>query len=214
MEIFLILQHLPTYYTSPGVYDITLTYTTSGGCVDSVKKIKGIVVGPKPAANYIADPLDACAFKEINFTDKTSGNPDKWVWFFGDGGSAVNQNPSHLYNDTGYFSVTLIAINNGCADTITNINQVHIHPPVARFSFMKTCTVPRQAIFNDQSIGADYWLWDFGDGTTSTEQNPTHDYPNPGTIYSFINRYQPGQRMFGNKKHIQLESSGSCRILM
>ena len=94
----------PTHtYTLPGTYDVTLTYTTAGGCVDSVKKVKGIVVGSKPAANYVADPLEACAYKEINFTDKTTGNPDQWVWFFGDGGSAVNQNPSHLYNDTGYF---------------------------------------------------------------------------------------------------------------
>jgi len=167
----------PTHiYTTPGAYNITLTYTTADGCVDSVKKMNGILVGAKPTANYSADPLDVCAYQKINFTDKSGGNPDHWVWFFGDGGSAVNQYPSHLYNDTGYFSVTLIAINNGCADTITNKNQVHIHPPVARFSFTKTCTNPRQAIFKDHSIGADYWLWDFGDGTTSTEQNPTHTY--------------------------------------
>ena len=125
--------------------------------------------------------MDVCAYQKINFTDKSGGNPDHWIWFFGDGGSAINQYPSHLYNDTGYFSVTLIAINNGCADTITNHNQVHIHPPVARFSFTKTCANPLQAIFKDNSIGADYWLWDFGDGTTSTEQDPTHDYVKAGS---------------------------------
>lgn len=171
----------PTHvFTTPGAYTITLTYTTAGGCVDSVKKVNGIVVGSKPTANYTADPLDVCAYKKINFTDKSAGNPDQWVWFFGDGGSAVDQNPSHLYNDTGYFSITLIAINNGCADTITHKNQVHIHPPIARFSYVKTCSVPLQAIFTDQSIGADYWLWDFGDGTTSTQQNPVHNYLNAG----------------------------------
>jgi gliding motility-associated-like protein len=172
----------PTHvYTSTGAYTVTLTYTTVDGCVDSVKKVNGIVIGAKPVANYSADPLDVCAYQKINFTDKSAGTPDQWVWFFGDGGSAVNQYPSHLYNDTGYFSVTLIAINNGCADTITNLNQVHIYPPVARFSYAKTCTVPRQAIFTDQSIGADYWLWNFGDGTTSTEQNPTHDFIKAGS---------------------------------
>ncbi len=173
----------PTHvFTSPGAYTVTLTYTTADGCVDSVKKVNGIVVGAKPIAIYTADPLDVCAYQKINFTDKSAGNPDQWIWFFGDGGSAVNQYPSHLYNDTGLFSVTLIAINNGCADTITNLNQVHIHPPVARFSYTKTCTVPRQAIFKDYSIGADYWLWNFGDGTTSTEQNPTHDFVKAGSF--------------------------------
>ena len=172
----------PTHvYTSPGAYNITLTYRTADGCIDSIKKMNGILVGAKPTANYSADPLDVCAYQKINFTDKSVGNPDHWVWFFGDGGSAINQYPSHLYNDTGYFSITLIAINNGCADTITNKNQVHIHPPVARFSFTKTCTVPRQVIFKDYSIGADYWLWNFGDGTTSTEQNPTHDFLKAGS---------------------------------
>ena len=172
----------PTHiYTSPGAYTLTLTYTTTDGCVDSLQKVNGILVGAKPIANYSADPLDVCAYQKINFTDKSAGNPDHWVWFFGDGGSAINQFPSHLYNDTGYFSVTLIAINNGCADTITNHNQVHIHPPVALFSFTKTCTDPMQGIFKDNSIGADYWLWNFGDGTTSTEQNPTHDYLKAGS---------------------------------
>ena len=174
----------PTHiYTSPGFYTITLTYTTVSGCVDSVKKINGIVIGQKPKAAYIADPLETCAFKPVDFKDKSEGEPDQWVWFFGDGASAITQNPSHLYNDTGLFSITLIAINNGCADTLTNKNQVQIHPPVARFTYQKTCTVPREVIFKDQSVGADYWLWDFGDGTTSTEQNPTHVYINPGLYH-------------------------------
>ena len=46
---------------------------------------------------------------------------------------------------------------------------------------MKTCTVPRQVIFTDKSLGADYWHWDFGDGDTSYQKNPVHEYPNPGT---------------------------------
>jgi gliding motility-associated-like protein len=171
----------PTHtFTTPGFYTITLTYTTKSGCIDTVKKTNGIVVGKKPKSTFIADPLETCAFKPINFKDKSEGDPDQWVWFFGDGSSAITQNPSHLYNDTGLFSVTLIAINNGCADTLTNNNMVRIHPPVARFTYKKTCTVPRQVIFKDQSIGADYWLWNFGDSTTSTEQNPTHDFINPG----------------------------------
>ncbi|MGN6803745.1 MAG: PKD domain-containing protein [Ginsengibacter sp.] len=167
----------PTHvFINPGKYTITLICTTADGCVDTVTKVNGIIAGAKPKAAYSADPLDVCAYQKINFSDKSQGNPDQWVWFFGDGGGAINQNPSHLYNDTGYFSITLIAINNGCADTITTHNQVHIHPPVARFIYTKTCTVPREVKFKDNSLGADYWLWNFGDGTTSTEQNPTHAY--------------------------------------
>ncbi|MEO8820487.1 MAG: PKD domain-containing protein, partial [Ginsengibacter sp.] len=171
----------PTHvYTTPGKYNITLTYTTNGGCVDSVQKISGIIIGTKPTSTFIADPLETCAVKPMNFSDKSGGAPDHWIWFFGDGESAVTQNPAHQYSDTGFFSVTLISINNGCADTLTMKNEVHIHPPVALFSYLKTCSVPRQVIFSDKSLGADYWNWNFGDGNTSTTQNPVHDYTTPG----------------------------------
>ncbi|MDP4282827.1 MAG: PKD domain-containing protein [Bacteroidota bacterium] len=171
----------PTYiYNSPGSYTVTLIYTTAGGCTDSVKAINGILVGSKPNSGFSADPRDACAYKSIQFTDSSAGKPDQWLWYFGDGGSSEIQNPKHQYNDTGYFSVTLIAINNGCPDTITFPKEIHINPPVARFIYSKTCTIPLQIIFKDQSIGADTWYWDFGDGTASTEKNPTHNYSSAG----------------------------------
>lgn len=172
----------PTHmYTTPGKYNITLTYTTADGCVDSVLFPNGIIIGSKPESNFTADPLNTCAFNKINFTDQTSGNPDQWVWFFGDGSSSSTQNPSHQYADTGFFNITLIALNNGCPDTLTSKGKIHITPPVARFTYVKTCTVPRQVIFTDKSLGADYWHWDFGDGNTSDQKNPVHKYPNPGT---------------------------------
>ncbi|HEV2830340.1 MAG TPA: PKD domain-containing protein, partial [Hanamia sp.] len=171
----------PTHvYNTPGKYSVTLTYTTAGGCTNSVKVVDGIWVGSKPQASFVAGPLDVCAFQEIHFVDQTTGNPNEWVWFFGDGSSSTTQNPVHQYNDTGYFSVTLIAFNNGCADTITHHDKIHIKPPVALFSFKQTCTVPRQVIFTDQSLGADSWSWDFGDGSTSNEKSPVHDYITPG----------------------------------
>ena len=172
----------PTHvYNKPGKYSVTLTYITEGGCSASVTVPNGIVAGSKPQANYVADQTNICAVEKIHFTDQTVGNPDQWVWFFGDGGSSILQNPVYQYNDTGYFSVTLISINNGCADTLTIPKKVHVNPPVANFSFAKMCTVPRQIVFTDGSIGADYWNWDFGDGATSTKKNPTHSYVMPGS---------------------------------
>jgi gliding motility-associated-like protein len=174
----------PTHiYNSPGGYTVTLTYTTAGGCTDSIKVINGILAGSKPQSNFSADPRNACAYKSIQFTDNSTGNPNQWLWYFGDGGSSEIQNPDHQYNDTGYFPVTLIAINNGCADTISFPNEIHINPPVARFIHANTCANPLQVIFTDKSIGANTWYWDFGDGQTSTVENPTHNYPSAG-IYT------------------------------
>ena len=167
----------PTHtYTIPGAYTVSLFYSTSSGCTDSVKVINGILVGSKPAVNFSAVPRDVCAFMKINFTDLSTGNPNEWLWLFGDGSSSADKNPDHQYSDTGYFSVTLIAINNGCADTLLLPDYIHIKPPVAKFKYTNICSQPGHVVFTDMSIGADTWNWDFGDGTSSTMQNPVHDY--------------------------------------
>ncbi|MEO6135382.1 MAG: PKD domain-containing protein, partial [Ginsengibacter sp.] len=130
----------PTHvYTIPGKYDITLTYTTDGGCVDSVKYISGILAGSKPKANFSATPLNTCAETRIEFTNLSTGGANEFYWSFGDGGSSAFSDPSYRYYDTGYFPVTLIAINNGCGDTLRIPDYIHIKPPVARFSTSQNC---------------------------------------------------------------------------
>ena len=167
----------PTHtYTIPGSYTVSIFYTTSSGCTDTVKVINGILVGSKPVVSLSATPRDVCAFMKVNFTDLSTGNPDKWLWLFGDGAKSVAQNPDHAYSDTGYFSVTLIATSNGCSDTLLLPDYIHIKPPIAKFKYTNVCSQPGHVIFTDASIGADTWSWNFGDGTSSTLQNPVHDY--------------------------------------
>jgi gliding motility-associated-like protein len=167
----------PTHtYTIPGAYTVSLLYSTASGCSDTVKVINGILVGSKPVADFSAAPREMCAFMQADFTDHSTGNPNEWLWLFGDGSGSVGQNPAHQYNDTGYFSVTLIAINNGCADTLLLPKYIHVKPPVAKFTYTNVCSQPGHVVFIDKSIGADTWSWDFGDGTSSIVQNPAHDY--------------------------------------
>src|SRR6185312_8147844 len=111
--------HPAHVYTNEGKYTVTLVYTTAGGCTGTVTVTDAISVGSKPQPEFIADPVNTCAFRQIHFTDQSSGSPDEWLWYFGDGGSSADQNPAHQYSDTGLFDVTLISINKGCADTIT-----------------------------------------------------------------------------------------------
>lgn len=172
----------PTHtYTIPGAYTVSLLYSTSSGCTDSVKVINGILVGSKPAANFSGVPGDVCAFMKVNFTDLSAGNPNAWLWLFGDGSTSTNENPEYQYSDTGYFSVTLIAINDGCADTLLVPDYIHVKPPVAKFTHTNTCTQPGQVVFADLSIGAYTWNWDFGDGGSSSIQNPAHNYTTSGS---------------------------------
>ena len=176
----------PTHTFPVGVYNIRLIIVTASGCRDTVTADKGIVSSVKPTANFIAAPRDVCARFPVHFTDLSTlpaGNITAWLWTFGDGGTSTQQNPTHIYEDTGYFNIRLIVWNEGCADTIEFSNYVHIMPPIAAFSVPYTCSAPLIRHFNDQSIGADEWSWDFGDGNTSTVQNPTHTYAAPG-IYT------------------------------
>ena len=163
-------------FINAGAYTIKLTITSASGCTDTASVVNGILVGIKPMVNFTADPKNVCAEMNVNFTDLTSGNPNEWHWAFGDGGTSSGKNPIHNYGDTGYFSVTLIALNNGCADTLVIPKLVHIKPPIANFTSLNNCVQPGHTIFTDASIGADTWHWDFGDKAISSLENPVHDY--------------------------------------
>lgn len=171
----------PIHIFNTGIYTIRLIITTAGGCSDTMTMTRGIVASTKPTSDFSATPRDACANTPINFTDLSTGNVTNWLWNFGDGGTSTSQNPSHVYQDTGYFDVQLIVWNGGCADTLKLVRYIHINPPIAIFTVTFICGNPRNRIFTDQSIGADTWSWDFGDGTGSTIANPVHLYAAAGT---------------------------------
>lgn len=171
----------PTHTFPVGTYTIRLIITTSGGCKDTATVINGIIASTKPTANFSANPRDVCAFTNVNFTDLSTGNVNRWYWTFGDGGTSTDQNPVHMYEDTGYFTVQLVVWNNGCPDTIRFVNYIHIKPPIADFIAAFNCMDQRIQTFTDRSIGADEWHWDFGDGNTSTLPSPVHTYATTGT---------------------------------
>ena len=101
----------PIHSFGVGIYTIRLIITTAGGCSDTLTMPRGIIASSKPTANFSATPRNACAQMPINFTDLSSGNVTNWLWSFGDGGSSTVPNPSHVYQDTGYFDVQLIVWN-------------------------------------------------------------------------------------------------------
>jgi len=173
---------IPTHtYNSSGSYTVKLIITTAGGCTDTVIAVNGIVVTTIPIANFSATPRNTCAMTLINFSDSSTGNTKHWLWSFGDGSTSTIENPSHIYNDTGFYDVQLIAWNRGCPDTLKLKNYIFINPPIAKFIVTNICDSPYTKIFTDQSIGSDTWSWNFGDGTTSTIQSPEHTYADTGT---------------------------------
>jgi len=172
----------PTHtYTVQGTYTVKLFITTSSGCTDSLVIPNAVRVGTKPVADFSATPIPVCGRQPVFFTD-LSVPADEWLWDFGDGGTSILQNPFYNYNDTGYFTVQLIATNNGCPDTMTKVNYVQVLPPIARFTATADCNNRLRFTFTDQSVAPLTWEWDFGDGSpVVTIQNPVHVFPALGS---------------------------------
>ena len=135
-------------------------------------------------ADFSGSPTSGCVPLIVNFTDQSSGLVTSWQWYFGDGGSSTDQNPSYQYTNPGSYDVTLMVCSTNCCDTITKANYIAVSGvPTADFqSSPASGCAPLTADFTDLSTGnPTSWGWDFGDGGTSFEQNPTYTYENPGT---------------------------------
>lgn len=156
----------PTHiYTQTRGYRVTLVITTVSGCTDTITMKDAVRVGTKPKAAFSASPLEACASTAINFINE-SEDATEYLWQFGDGGSSKDMNPKYEFSDTGRLDVTLIAYRIGCGDTLIKPQYVRIKPPIANFKYsIPNCNQLLEYEFTDQSIDAQSWEWDFGDGS-------------------------------------------------
>ncbi len=175
-------------YSAPGTYDVALTVSGPDGS-DLMTKYSYIVVGDVPAADFsssVAIPDVATAGVPIDFTDLSTGMPTSWLWDFGDGGSSTAQNPSYAYSVGGVYSVSLTATNSCGEDTELKSNLIYVTgsvAPTADFSLDPGAgCAPLEVTFTDLSTGSPTsWAWDFGDGGSSTLQNPVYTYTAAGT---------------------------------
>ena len=138
--------------------------------------------GPQPpVADFVGNPLSGNAPLTVHFTDLSTNNPTSWDWTFGDGGSSQQQNPSHEYTSAANYTVSLQACNSAGCDTETKPNYISVsegQPPVADFLGDPTSgNAPLTVDFTDLSTNdPTSWDWTFGDGGSSQDQNPSHQY--------------------------------------
>ncbi len=169
--------------TNYGGYDVTLLLEDVNGCTTSTTK-PNFVQASGVVAKFIPDGPGACKNKTVSFTDQSilSVAPiTQWNWDFGDGNQQTYTAPpfSHLYNQTGSYTVTLTVKDNaGCMDTYSLNGAVLITDPVAAFQGDTVfCPLaPAQFIDTSSGLGLMY-NWSFSDGGSSTLQNPTHNFP-------------------------------------
>jgi len=165
-------------YTAPGRYTVSLEVTRSiDNSHGSVQH--ELFVGYELFAEFSWDPLDPMPGDNVSFTDQSTGTPDSWSWDFGDGSSSDIQQPHHVFEEPGPHTVVLSIerSSDGTATQVTHTIQVR-EPLFAEFSWDPLDPMPGDNVsFTDQSTGTpDSWSWDFGDGSSSNEQNPFHSF--------------------------------------
>lgn len=175
----------PTFAVNDiGVFDVQLTVTNTLGCSDTQVFPGAVSVGSIPTLAFSATPTESCVETPISFTDLSSSTVDFWYWDFGDGNDSDQTNPTHFYMDTGYYDVNLIASYNGCVNSITYTDYIHITAPVAKYNVIDFCDNTFQRKFKNNAVGADSIFWDFGvpgiDTDTSMQTNPEFVYPDTG----------------------------------
>jgi PKD repeat protein len=169
-------------FTRGGVYNVTLTAQNMAGFSTATKQVKVKVL---PVASFVANPPSGIGPLTVQFTDTSTGVPTTWSWNFGDGNTSSDRYPVNTYATPGVYTVSLKVTNNAGSDQTTQPNCITVRVPL-RASFNYTTSnsaniAPLMVSFMDTSPDhPTTWEWEFGDGSTSYEQNPVHVYLNPG----------------------------------
>jgi PKD repeat protein len=180
-------QQNPTYqYRNVGTYTVSLTVSNTGGSNTKIQSALITVRAPTspPTAAFSVSVTSGIAPLTVSFTDQSTGGPTSWSWSFGDGGTSSQQNPTYQYQNPGTYTVSLTVSNAVGSNTKTESALITVNPGafVSFYGTPLSGVAPLTVSFVDQSGSSPTaWLWDFGDGSTSTLQNPTHIYTSPGT---------------------------------
>ncbi len=191
------LQNPSHAFTSAGNFSVTLTVTSSNGCVNTYSPAQPITINPLPVASFAADTVCQGSPTTFNNTSTTPPNINPpgpttfiaYAWNFGDGGTSTQQSPQHLFANHGYYNVSLSVTNsNGCINDTSVL--VMVDPkPIADFSFSPTsCVGNPVSFFNQSFVPTGYsssvriWHWVFGDGTDTTIIFPG----NPNVTHTFV----------------------------
>ena len=174
-------------YETFGDYTITLT-VSSNDCVETFsREVRINPIPPVLAFDYF--PPTGCAPHTVTFINRSKyADPATYRWKFGTNeGTSRAVDPTYTYQQPGLYSVSLSATNE-LGDTVSLTRELIIEVmenPVAQFAVYPrtTLNIPGEALYTDnRSRNATEYLWDFGDGTTSTDPEPQHNYTKEGTF--------------------------------
>lgn len=160
----------PTTTTSYGV-----SYTVNG-CTSSVSN-PTIFVNALPTVNFALDTTSGCVPVTVELSADTTGQQATYSWTSNGALSTVGSNSQMIFTIGGCYDVTLTTTMNGCANSLTQSNVVCVQDyPIAGFEANPSVfTEPNQIVnFNNTTVGATGYVWNFGDGNLSNDEFPQH----------------------------------------
>ena len=167
-------------YTQEGLWTVTLH---AGNALGDASVQQTVAIGTNPYAGFTtADNRVMDAGGTVHFTDTSTGHPDRWFWNFGDTTTSTDQNPIHRFMTAGVFAVKMTATYRAGSDTEVKSRYITVYPVAQMGVDQSDGPAPMTVHFTDRSYGSpSSRLWELGDGSTSTEQNPVHTYSYGGT---------------------------------
>jgi len=174
------------YFEDEGDYTVKLIVKNYLGCADTMTKVINV---HKPNVDISVDNNFGCTPSSFNFSDNSVSDYSliSHFWEFGDGATSDEVNPSHVYSSNGSYNIILkLTDNQGCSAVDTFKNFVKVHRPVPVFSVEKTNLCENDEIkftYVEQTDSILSVLWNFGDGFTSTEKTPVHQYIDSGSYF-------------------------------
>ncbi len=161
-------------YKNAGQFDVSLLVTDSHGCMGSKIAYSMVESSPKPVAAFKPSVASSCSeTQQISFSNQsTGGNKLDYTWSFGDKKTSAEMNPSHSFSQGKYDVALSVKDENGCLSTV--VQKVSITKLKVDFIAEKdmACTGEKLKFVNTSNYKGNKWAWDFGDGTTSAENNP------------------------------------------
>jgi len=170
-------------YATPGSYDVTLVVSNlSGNDTIVMADYMTVLSCPTPTSDFTASDSEICSGDCITFTD-LSQNATNWFWSFENGspGSSFSSNPGTVCfsGAPGLYNVRLVTSNAMGTDTMNS--TILIDSAVADMIIDDTLFQNLSSSFTDNSVSPVTWNWDFGDGNSTSLQNPTYTYATTGT---------------------------------
>lgn len=204
----------PTHsYQDSGQYNPKLVAENDSGCTDTFQK--AITVHPNPIADFTAP--DKCVDEKVPFENQSNIEEGslEYHWNFADGNASPDENPDYEYSVPGSYDVSLVAESDKqCTDTA--IKEVEIFPePEARFEVEDQCSGEEVDISNQSFIqrGELTYLWDFGDGTSASGEEPTYQYSEGGSYTISLEAFSEEGCRNKQEDTIKVEDPGNMDLV-